>query len=91
MALDPQASPVLELLFHQARGALRLQTERVSAEVQELAAGGVAWVVEFRGQGRERVGGVELPAVPSDAGRGGQEGACMSVPHTVQVRSFALP
>jgi hypothetical protein len=46
MAVDREVAPVFEFLGHDRRSALRLQAERIAAEVRELVAGRVARVVE---------------------------------------------
>jgi hypothetical protein len=42
------------------RRALRLQTERMAAQVQQSAARRVVWAVEFGGIARERIVRVQL-------------------------------
>ena len=90
VAENSQTPPVIELLFDVWRDRLRLQPERVAAEVGQLSPFAIVWVVELRRIARQRVGRVMGHRERSMARRFGQAGTCMTVPQTLQVRCCRL-
>jgi hypothetical protein len=89
VALYTQAAPVRELLLDVVGRAFRLQSEGMAAEIQQLASRGVARVMEFLGEARQRIARVQGLRVECCVRA--QDGACITVPQMRQVRSCSLP
>ena len=86
MPQDAETPPVRQFLLDQIRGRFGLQAERMAAEVQQLAPRGIVRMVELLRETGERVRSVEGCGAGARKILRRQEGACMTVPHTLQVR-----
>ena len=62
----------------------------MAAEVEQLAAAGTEGVMEFSRVGRERIGGIQCQCMAGIERCDCQEGACITVPQTLQVRRARL-
>ena len=100
VAENAEPLPVGKLLRDIALSRLRLQPERMAAQIDQLAARGVARMMEFRGEGGQRVAGVQVRGagrVEIAGGRqssldrcGSSAGRSSTAPHSRQVRCSRL-
>ena len=91
MAQDAETAPIGKFLLDHVSRRFGLQAQRMAAEVQQFASRRVVRMVELLRETGERVRRVEVCGFESCGGGPirilrRQEGACMTVPHTLQVR-----
>jgi hypothetical protein len=86
-----QRPPTREFLLDQRGGAARREPQRMTGEINEFSSIDIAWKVKLVREGGERILLVEARRLLTRVARAvAQDGACMTVPQTLQVRCAAL-